>query len=324
MPLRMHNNATILLSPQPGLPRVGNASKSAFEKFGTLYKHCKAVHLPQPGQLMRLGTLSEYRRIENNAVRDEHEGTFRVSLAFPDRTPVAIDMIRRATLDTSPLGAGSSINNLRTNVFYGWNTIGSVYSTDNVQIERGAEGEIWITGTVDMHFEGADAYVLCLSTSEEVGSVILDAGYDSTWSIKQGSVLEFAEKLRSGLHSILMNNASQCFMRETIGPMNAPGFSPPPTNEHMAHTVSVEIWDVMYDDRRIDVSSQITGQTVSDVHARLDRSAAIKPTSFSNEREVRLLLRPLAIDRRSGKRYLFPNHLTPVFLPVEPLLSFIE
>jgi hypothetical protein len=245
-----------------------------------------------------------------------------VTLNIPEQTSIEIDALRRATLDTSPLGIGANFNNIRTSPFDGICTTGSVYSTDKVEIEQRTEKEITLSGRVDIHAEGADAYVLCLSTSNDVESVILDPEYNSIWSIRSGSVMDFTNHLAAHLMTLLSKDKH--FSPETVGPLNAPGFSPPPQNEHMVSGVSSEIWEVTYRDRIIDVSTAITKEIVQNVHGCIDRSASIKPKSFSHEKEVRIIFRPVLIDRRDGRRYLFPNYLEPAFVPFEPFLSFVD
>lgn len=322
MPSFFANNATIAIAPPYGLPRSGKGSDAGFEKFGTLYKHCKGIHLPQAGAAIRLGTISEYRRIENDAVRDKHEGTFRISLNFPRQTRVGIINLRRATLDTSPLGAGTHDNNLRVVTFNGDYTTGCVYSTDSVTIEKRTEEDIYLSGTVNIFAEGADAYVLCLSRSNTPGSVIRDPEYNAIWSIRPGCVLGFVRDLSAHLHTFL--SEGDYFSGETIGPFHAPGFSPPPQSEYLGFGISSEIWQIIYRDRTIEVKTDITEEIIRDIHQSLDNSAIIKPLSFSHEEEVRVLFRPVLVDKRDGKRYLFPNYLKPALVPFEPFLGSVN
>ena len=70
--------------------------------------------------------------------------------------------------------------------------------------------------------------------------------------------------------------------------------------------------------------SDISEEIIKDVHGCVDKSASIKPESFSHEQEIRLIFRPTVIDRRNGQRFLFPNYLKPVFVPFDPLLSFVD
>ena len=322
MPGLIAHNTFVNLGPPPGLPRVGGSNSLVFESFGILYKHCKEIHLPQSGRNIRLGTLTEYRRNENVAIRDEHEGTFNVSLNFPVPTTITVDALKKATLGTSPLGMGHNIRNVRATSFAGHHTSGSLFSSDDVVVSQRTEEEITLSGQVNLHFEGADAWLFCLSTSDVLESTILDSGYDSIWSIPPGSILDLAKHLAS--HLKLLVNGGRNFSSETIGPFNAPGFSPPTPGEHMVFEVTAEIWRVKYRNRVIDISSDISEEIIKDVHGCVDKSASIKPESFSHEQEIRLIFRPTVIDRRNGQRFLFPNYLKPVFVPFDPLLSFVD
>lgn len=293
-----------------------------FGSFGTLYKHCKKIHLPQSGSSIRLGTLTEYRRNENVAIRDEYEGTYNFSLNFPTATTIKIEALEKVTLGTTPLSLGIYGNNIRARSFGGVHTSGSLFSTDDVTILERTEEEITLSGNVNLHAEGADAWLLCLSTSNILGSTIPDAGYDSIWSILPGNVLDFARHLARHLKSLVIGGG--CFSRKTIGPLNAPGFAPPPLGNHMVFGVSVEIWQVTYRDRFIEIVSDVSDEIIEDVHRCLHRSASIKPSSFSHEQEIRLICRPTFVDSRSGQRFLFPNYLEPLLVPFDPFLNFIE
>ncbi len=316
------HNTLVNLAPPPGLPRARNGNSAVFESFGTLYKHCKEIHLPQSGRNIRLGTLTEYRRNENVAIRDEHEGTYNLSLNFPARTTIKIEALQKFTLGTSPIGIGSNINNIRAKSFGGMYTAGSLFSTDNVIISQRTEEEITLSGNVNLHAEGADAWLLCLSASDILGSTVPDAGYDSIWSILPGSVLDFARHLAGHLRSLV--NGGRHFSRETVGLFNAPGFPPPTPGDYMLFGVVGEIWQVTYRNRFIEISSDISDEIIQDAHRCLDMSASIKPISFSHEKEIRLIFRPNVIDIQRGLRFLFPNYLEPVFLPFDPFLRFIK
>lgn len=199
MPVYTHNNTFVELEPQIGLPRLGGGNSAVFESFGTLYKHCEKIYLPQPGRSIRLGTLTEYRRNENVAIRDEHEGTFNFSLNFPAPTTIKIEAIKRVTLATSPLIIGNHLNNVYARSFFGLYTSGSLFSTAKVNILQRSEDDITLSGNINLHAEGADAWLLCLSASDAFGTTIHDAGYDSIWSILPGVVLDFAQHLVDGI-----------------------------------------------------------------------------------------------------------------------------
>jgi len=316
------NNLIVNTGTPSGLPALEADEVINFEQFGPLFKHCKDAHLPRPSSNLRLGTLSEYRRIENEAVRDGLEGIFKVTLNFSKKTYVKFDALKQATLGTLMIVPGTSRGNLNANFFNGRFTNGSVYSTDSIEFEAADKDGLNVLGSVDILAEGADAYVLCMSTSKDDGAVILDPEYDSVWSIKSGSVEEFAGRIATYLCSI--SQVRQSFCSETIGPLNAPGFPPPPQNEYMQWRFSAEIWEVIYREKTIEMSTTITDEIIQDIFNSLDRSAFIKPEEFSHEKEVRIIFRPVMIDTRDGRRYLFPNYLNPIFIPFDPLLGFVE
>ena len=275
------------------------------------------------GGTLRLGTLSEYRRAENHAVRDEHEGTFKVSLDFPQETTVSIEALQRATLHTSPVSLGTSANNIRTRTFSGRFTEGCVFSVDNVSVASRTDEKITLSGNVTVHSEGADAYVLCLSKDPKVGSIILDPEYNSVWSIKTGSILDFANEMIKVLTPLLATG--EYVSQESVGPFVAPGFQFPRSKRNQLQFCLVaEIWPVLYREREIVLSSDISENVVREIYSCIDRSASIKPSHFIHEAEVRIIFRPSFIEPSTNRRFLSPMHLKPVLLPFDPFLDMID
>lgn len=302
-----------------GMPIGETSSADEFEKHGTLFKHCKPEHQPKTGGLIRVGTLSEFRRSENKAVRDEREGLFRISLHFPKPIVVPLQSLRLVSFDSiPPLGKGHYANNIMTQPFSGQQTQGCLFSTIDAKVSKLSATEAELQGNIHLHFEGADAFIFCLSTSDQLGSVILDDEYSSSWSIKRGHVLSFMKKL-----GYLIERECQKTVpvrTETIGALKAPGFQIPKI-DGLKTGLILEISEVVYRRREIEINSGIDDNLINEVHACLDHSTIVKPPEFENEREVRMIFRPALFDERAGKRYLIPNYLNPLFLPVDALLD---
>lgn len=323
MPSIYVHNIFIGRAKSTGLPPIAEASDSIFEGFGILYKHCKDEHLPGKHSTIRFGTLSEYRRNENIAVRDKDEGMFRITLNFPNRTRVRRSSLREATFDTSPLFAGVHQSNLRVRAFDGYLTTGTVYSTDDVQIESQTEDSIVMSGLINIYAEGTDAYVLCFSQNHELGKVIKDDSYNSRWNVRQGRVMEFAGRAARLIREKLLSD-KRYISHRTIGPLRSSVLAQPPKNSYMVANVSAEIWQVLYREKEMIVRADFTDDIISDIHECINRSAFIKPLEFEHEREIRIIFRPCVIDSRDGTRYLLPNYLEPMLISFAPFLDLVE
>lgn len=282
---------------------------------------------------MRLGTLTEYRKNENAAIRDEYEGTYKVILRFPEPTKIDMKALQRVTMGTSPtlstipISSGESKDNVMATSFAGYHTSGSLFCVDQVTVWARSDNDITLEGSVTLHAEGADAWLLCLSESDVLGSTIPDAGYNSAWSIQPNNVFEFAKRLAIYMRNSFYtgtNNRATHFTDETIGPFRLPAFRNPPRDNHMNFFVLPEIWKVNYQTRNIRISSGISDSVVQKAHSRLDQCASIKPNTFSHEQEVRIVFRPTMIDSSNGKRYFFSNYLNPILVPFDELMGFVS
>lgn len=312
-----------------GNPKVGGllskeATQEGFERFGLIYKHCRPEHLPASGRKLRIGALSEYRVNENVFVRDARENTFNLKIRFAGGVYLDFDKMRQITINTFPQIIGFATNNLYTSVFHGLYNTSSVFSTDsNVHVFQ-SDGNRYMRGELDLHAEGADALVLCLSTKANPAEVIDDHQYSAVWSIRPGYILDFVKyTTRYILQNFPLLNV---FRKETVGPLRAPGFPFPPekSDEPLIFSISSEIWKVTYRDKTITVSCEIGDSQIFDVQMCIDQSFAIKDLNFAKEEEVRILFRPCVYGKKSGKRYLFPLKVNPIYIPFEGLLSFIR
>lgn len=288
----------------------------------TLYKHCKAAHLPKKGGFIRIGTLSEYRTQENQAVADVEEGMFRVSLHFPSTQTISLDDFNAATLGTYSLRIGENQKNIELQTFHLAKTEGIVTASDNTKISELTKTHVKIKGTVDLLSEGADAFVLCFSENKETGEVIIDSDYKAVWSVKPGHLVPFLSKVRVLIGREIAINKKGIQKDNTIGPLVAPGFLPSKKKD-LKFWVTCELSRVAYLPRKIEVTSNNIKDIRSDVRTCIDWSASIKPEEFSRETECRAIYRP-CFTKENCPFHLLPNMLDPLFLPFDTLIPHLE
>lgn len=289
-----------------------------------LIKHCPSIYRPAPGRKIRIGTLSQFRTIENAAVRDETEGLYSVELRFDGSFDVNLQWLSDMTFGISPVmmfgGTGSNIwHNLSVTNYYGRSTWGTLHSTERVNVISRTTQSIKFTGSIWLHFEQTDAFVFCMSKSENVGSVILDDQYDASWTVAEDQVSAFAERMNQEIGNFFLSGRGG-ISTETIGPITMPPWIIPEMQQGDINYMTGVHGSVTYGDKVIVVSSpdDINRSRVEDY---LERAATIKPSRFSAEQEHRFLFFPVL--RRSGRDLLSPNMLEPIFLDCEPFLEFI-
>ncbi|MDE9451723.1 hypothetical protein J3R80_14720 [Aliiroseovarius sp. Z3] len=296
----------------PILPKGDNVFR-----LGTLYKHCKSIHLPAQDTSIRIGTLSEYRINENRAVRDEYEGKFRVSLKFKDRMEVSKTWLNRLTFGTIPFGSKVS-QNIVTKVVSGTRTVGMVSSTGQFELQDVFEDRTQIEGCLDILFEGADAWVLSFSRSQD--SVINDSSYDSCWSLKPENMSSFLQAITRELWGEVVGG--NYISEDTVGPTGLPGFGVPKMRG-LRLSMFDDIQDVKYSDKIILPQCE-DEDSIRTTHLAIDESAFTKPLHFKNEEETRVIIRPCYSVNVSSPRYLLPNYLRPVLIPARSILDLIS
>lgn len=318
-----HNNTIIEIPLHP--PSLSLANTVSLDDRGAvqdLYKHCPSKFYPSTGKSLRLGTLSEYRVIENDAVRDEYEGLFNIDLVFDGTKQFEIDWLIRTSFGTwkPSMNDGSYFRNLSQRVLSTPRAVGVVYSTDDLTIERNYSGSIRPTGSIFLHYECADAYVFCMSENQETGSVIYDDSYDTFWKLPRTNLDKFCESVSR----LLISHFQSDFKQEvdTIGPFQGAPFGLPSAfPRKLALSVVYSVQVVQYQDKKIQLCEQ-SQKVLDEVVSMIDRSDYIKEPRFSPEREVRVVFRPcLASDQEF---FLFPNRLTPCLLPCENVLEYIS
>jgi len=256
-------------SPQPGMSMPKGVDDNFYTGFGTLFKHCKEIHLPGAGRFIRLGTLAEYRTNENSAIRDEEEGMFKVTLDFPNSTAMPVDILKRLTLNTANFGPGTHLDNLRIASFYFDKTCGCIQSREDVEVSNKTENQVTFSGRIDLLAEGADAFVLCLSTSADSDSVIEDTEYDSVWTLKSDCLEQFTKTMADYLIDI---PAQEVVSNQTLGPLNAPGFSTPEFDADTKFCFSTEVVEVAYQSRIVAVPPNVTEEIKYQNRAKISQS----------------------------------------------------
>lgn len=316
MPTEIMNSAFVNdVRPQPiHIPPFKNYQDQ-------IYRHCKRNNLPVSDGSIKIGTFSEYRRIENSFVRDVGEAKFRINLDFQNLVKCTPQWLQQATLGTCVLSQGFYGNCLSSIPYFGRCNVGVASGVQNLDISPGEGGLISVRGQYSLDFESADAFMICFSKSKELHDGSLDPSYDSAWSIGPDSILEFAKRISKEILARL--GKKEGILRETVGPFaNRPGFFMPERDSFDGLAISFEIYEVEYIAKAIHVSSA-DDATLSEIYSMSERCYFLKEESFSLEREVRMIFRPLFVNRHDGKLYAMPNYLESLYLPANLILDLV-
>lgn len=290
-----------------------------------LVKFCRSAHHPNVSKTLRVGTLSDFRRQENLAVRDESEGRFTLSFRFQPDCPIDRSWIRDISLGTARFlaaGPGSVItHNVTSKSFKRGNTIGLLTATDHLVVHQQNRETVQLEGQFDLHFDQQDAFVFCMSMADGSTSVIGDDEYSEKWFLEAEVVNSFATQLRNRLGETILSTpswVSTCAVGQFVRPhIEAPHFS---TWRQIALTMDIGEVSYMEKSRTI-----VEGGSPSreEVELLLERAHMIKPLEFSGEKEFRMVFVPMV--SADGRLFFpVPFHLNPQLLDVKDLLPFVS
>ncbi len=316
-------NAFVNIAPTAGV-KLSGMQHSGTLYGGKLHKHCQSIHLPAADRKILLGTLSEFRKHENEHVRDELEAKFKLELDFPNTTVVTKRKLVDATLGTLFVWGDQSRNNTVVTTIDGQFSTFCVHSRTDLVIEQDIGDKFLIHGKIAVYQDSTDALVFCLTKSNSGCSVIEDTTYESSWSIKKGCVPEFAKRISEEVLQILDSDGSY-HKNEFIGKSDCPGFCLPDfAGKNIRMGVMRTIETIQYPNKEIIFSSDITEDNLSLIHTCFDRSVFIKPLRFELEQEVRIIFRPMMVDEEGDRVFFFPNLLRQMLVPFKKVLDLVQ
>ncbi|AZE99070.1 hypothetical protein C4J95_1594 [Pseudomonas orientalis] len=217
-----------------------------------LTKFCSQKYNIKTGcNTVRLGTLYDYRTIENELLRDKGEGTFSYFLNFPTHLEASPEWLSSFELG----GEGSvSIDNLRI-------------VNNKIKVKK-----LSLSGSTH------NCWIYCLSKGVDSAGNITDA-HEDKWTIEGDKIADFANYLASVLWADLSYHDLPPELTSKYGIQDI---------QRRLH-MSVEVKEVEYVDRHVVIAGTDHMQ-ISEIEALRDMVAFIKPKEFKHEQEVRIAI----------------------------------
>lgn len=293
----------------------------------SLFKHCKPEHLPNSEGFIRLGSLSDFRRQENQFVRDDGEGTFELRLQLAGEVELSREWLYNITFGSS-IAANTRFpsrailsNNLGVSGFRGELTTGIITVFEDLTISKDLGSHLVASGEIRIRFDQHDSLVFCFSKKESPNSVILDDNYSKTWCLRDANMQPFFDMLvDAAINSVAVGAASTDRM---VGPVADSIFQIPEdiALEELQVGASFCVSDVKYLDRLSDVEDE-NDWPIERVRKVLDYAAFFKPERYCHEEEVRLTITPML--RFGDRAWPIPTELKPVLIPWGELLELTD
>jgi hypothetical protein len=281
-------------------------------------------HIPKIGRSLRIGTLSEYRKNTESAVRDEDEAKFSFSLRFEEKAVLSQDWLREATYNLWGSGLNGEhyegIENAYVKELPSDLTTG-VLSMSEDKTHAFQSGDVFkMRGSLKLNYESADAFVFCISESKDLNSVIGHQGYNGRWYIPRRNIKEFALVVAAEIAKKVTEGEG--ISKYTIGPLKMPGFEFPPNDDGKGvFRIEPSIFRVRYVNKEILVEEE-SDRVLGKIDDAIRESFFRKTPNFKIQEEVRLIFRPVL--RVEGGYYHIPNLCNPVFIPVNSILPLLE
>lgn len=223
-----------------------------------LVKFCRPEHnIASDGTHIRIGTLEEYRKIENSEIRDESEGVVLFSFKFPQLTPVSKLWLRQIKHTDYGDQTPEPIARARGTIF-----------TENMTSQRHPDSrKISVSGRFHAFNIHKNCYILSLSWQNQQQKFSPFSGYSSAWTIIKSQHQNFFKLLRS-----LMEHKIRC----------KPWFTPTMKCKSYAFPVIyVENWREITSEHDLSVER---------ANYLFDNAWRVKSEDFKKEREFRFML----------------------------------
>lgn len=264
-------------------------------KIMNLYKFCRPEHKIGDAKFLRMGTLFDFREIENDEIRDEAEGTYKFDIEF--RVKVELDRRIANLLLSGAMHFGSEKPPVQIpgTISADVKNIKIVDNTgENVIVE---DTSVSVTRTVNNQF------IFCMSYMDGGEPISPFSDYNSYWSIPVWRANEFAQKLSE----LIMSHSPFSEINEDI--QNKNSFS-------SFANISIQ-WNygpVNYIDKNIifDNAADISYDKFLNTMINIPFT---KPRKFSSEREYRFAF------RISDRSLEYPPK-SPIFVPLNTLHYF--
>lgn len=244
-----------------------------------LGKSCHAEHSLKVSEVLRVGTLYSYRRIENPEIVDKGEGRFSVELQIDGPAMIENWIFGSLSNGVISLGGGSEQHDHPELVS------GKVNHLEIIKFQ----GNSVVVGRYDAVFnrQVSNCFIFCMSAFSHIHDLQKIFGrYESYWYVYKGNALEIGKRMASALRlEIIERHSRGSFVVDSSLDLN--NFS-----------ISVRVMPVSYGSRLIRVKSLSRGEYYRAM--KIIRNAAfLKPNKDSHQMEVRFQLLVLS----NGKEF---------------------
>ncbi|MDX6756852.1 hypothetical protein, partial [Klebsiella pneumoniae] len=127
-----------------------------------LVKSCNKKHHPNTSGTIRIGSLTEYRDLENKQVEDREEGFYRINFDLKDKW-ISIDLFNH-------------LNNSHLSHFRGY--------VKSLSMKGGDGASVLVDYQANYEWVNLNRFIFCITKAERVEDAQdIFSGYDDSWSV---------------------------------------------------------------------------------------------------------------------------------------------
>jgi hypothetical protein len=260
-----------------------------------LVKFCKPEHNIHRGAKLRIGTLHEYRTIENPELQDEAEGKYEFTIDFPEE--IELDRKWINLLFQGSIAFGNTDDNPRFPGEF------STHVEKLNLVRQNANSVVLKDTTVKIHRGIHDCLVFCMSLLPNVEAKLFDQ-YQDNWTFPEGKANTFAVRLAH----LIMNQAKLANFDDSISASHSP-------NSIKNLLLNVRHRKVIYRERHLIITKHNMPSFDEMIETLLNIQFMKPPEPFSKEQEYRFVFE---LTDEQGR--IFPPK-APILLTLNPLIE---
>ena len=233
-----------------------------------LIKFCKSEHNISNGSSLRVGTLYQYREIENPEIADGDEGKYTFHISFPDK--IELDRRWANLLLSNAIGFGKTDDIPRFP--------GSFSAMiDKLHVVKQSDDTVTVKDTeVTINRESPNCMIFCMSEMEDANHCPFE-GYDDNWSFAANRANEFAQRLAE----LIFSQVKLSNFHNALSAKHTP-------NSVRDLSLSVRHQRVIYRDRKLVVTPN-NRPSFDDLVETILNVPFSKPDYYCTEQEYRFL-----------------------------------
>lgn len=222
-----------------------------------LVKSCNKKHHPNTSGTIRIGSLTEYRHLENKQVEDREEGFYRINFDLKDKW-ISIDLFNH-------------LNNSHLSYFRGY--------VKSLSMKGGDGASVLVDYQANYEWVNLNRFIFCITKVERVEDAQdIFSGYDDNWSVDYKKIAW----MKKAMEKNVLQKVKELISSGEI--IFGSGY-----NDPSKVTVRSYTQDIIYQTRDLYLGNKDIDAMSETLISLFENVKFIKPVEFKKEKEVRFV-----------------------------------